>query len=191
MAFHDVQRVDPGKRPVREIAGVSPKLMKAFSRRREAIEERYQELLRGYIAEHGKDPSRSVQANMSLYQQATLETREAKAPGIPLAGRVAQWQATADRVLGDTGRERMLRTVFGSLHEWDTRSLPEVAERVLGLVSEERSTWKPAHVRAEAERQLRAHPLAVGADRDGCGGRGATVGVGTRRHVGAAHHGPA
>ena len=38
---------------------------------------------------------------------------------------------------------------------------------MLGLVSEERSTWKPAHVRAEAERQLRAHPLAVGADRDG------------------------
>ncbi|HEY5115627.1 MAG TPA: MobF family relaxase, partial [Nakamurella sp.] len=166
VAFHDVERVDPGKRPVREIAGVSPKLMKAFSRRREAIEERYQELLRGYIAEHGKDPSRSVQANMSLYQQATLETREAKAPGIPLAQRVSEWQATADRVLGDTGRDRMLRTVFGSLHEWDTRSLPEVAERVLGLVSEERSTWKPAHVRAEAERQLRAHPLAVGAHRD-------------------------
>src|SRR6478752_6573463 len=166
VAFHDVQRVDPGKRPVREISGVSPKLMKAFSRRREAIEERYAELLRGYIAEHGKDPSRSVQARMSLYQQATLETRDAKAPGIPLAQRVNEWMATADRVLGDTGRERMLRTVFGSLHEWDTRPLPEVAERVLELVSEERSTWKPAHVRAEAERQLRAHPLAVGAHRD-------------------------
>jgi conjugative relaxase-like TrwC/TraI family protein len=166
VAVHDVERTDPGKRPVREIAGVSPKLMKAFSRRREAIEQRYEELLRGYVAEHGKDPSRSVQARMSLYQQATLETREAKAPGIPLAQRVAEWQVTADRVLGETGRDRMLRTVFGSLHEWDTRSLPEIAERVLGLVSEERSTWKPMHVRAEAERQLRAHPLAVGERRD-------------------------
>ena len=103
---------------------------------------------------------------MSLYQQATLETREAKAPGIPLAQRVIEWRATADRVLGDTGLDRIIRTVFGSLHQWDTRSLPEIAERVLGLVSEERSTWKPAHVRAEAERQLRAHPLAVGAHRD-------------------------
>lgn len=166
VAFHDVERADPGKRPVREIAGVSPKLMKVFSRRREAIEERYQELLRAYIAEHGKDPSRSVQANMALYQQATLETREAKAPGIPLAERVTQWEATADRVLGEAGRERMLRTVLGATHEWDTRSLPEVAQRVLDLVSEERSTWKPAHVRAEAERQLRAHPLAVGVHRE-------------------------
>ena len=41
VAFHDVQRADPGKRPVREIAGVSPKLMKTFSRRRDAIEQRY------------------------------------------------------------------------------------------------------------------------------------------------------
>jgi conjugative relaxase-like TrwC/TraI family protein len=162
VAFHDVERVDPGKRPVREIAGVSPKLMKAFSQRREAIEDRYAELLRDYIAEHGKDPSRSVQARMSLYQQATLETRDAKAPGIPLAQRVTQWQATADAVLGDKGRERMLRTVLGATHEWDTRTLPEIAERVLELVSADRSTWKPMHVRAEAERQLRAHPLAVG-----------------------------
>ena len=165
VAFHDVERVEAGKRPVREIAGVSPKLMKAFSRRREAIEDRYAELLRAYVVEHGKDPSRSVQARMSLYQQATLETRDAKAPGIPLAQRVTEWRATADAVLGDTGRERMLRTVFGATHEWDTRSLPEVAERVLELVSADRSTWKPMHVRAEAERQLRAHPLAVGVHR--------------------------
>ncbi len=167
VAFHDVQRPDPGKRPVREIAGVPATLMRAFSRRREAIEQRYQELLRDYTAEHGKDPSRSVQATMSLYQQATLETRDAKAPGIPLAQRVTQWRATADRVLGDTGRDRMLRTVLGpdTTQEWDTRTLPEVAERVLELVSAERSTWKPMHVRAEAERQLRAHPLAVGEHR--------------------------
>ncbi len=166
VAFRDVERADPGKRPVREIAGVSPELMKAFSRRREAIEQRYAELLRGYIAEHGKDPSRSVQATMSLYQQATLETRDAKAPGIPLAQRVSEWQGTADRVLGDSGRERMLRDVLGATHHWDTRSLTGVAQRVMELVSEHRSTWKPAHVRAEAERQLRAHPLARGEHRD-------------------------
>src|SRR6476661_4658018 len=33
VAFHDAARVDPGKRPVREISGVSPKLRTAFSRR--------------------------------------------------------------------------------------------------------------------------------------------------------------
>ena len=166
VAFHDVERAVPGKRPVREIAGVSPKLMKAFSRRREAIETRYAELLRGYVAEHGRDPSRAIQASMSLYQQATLETREAKAPGVPLAQRVAQWTATADRLLGETGRERMLATVLGGTPRWDTRSLAEVSATVLQRVSEQRSTWKPQHVRAEAERQLRAHPLAVGAGRD-------------------------
>lgn len=82
---------------------------------------------------------------MSLYQQATLETRDAKAPGIPLAGRVTQWQATADRVLGDTGRQRMIRTVRGpdTTQEWDTRSHPEIAEKVLELVSADRSTWNP------------------------------------------------
>ena len=165
--------------------------MKTFSRRREAIEQRYEELLRGYIAEHGKDPSRSVQARMSLYQQATLETREAKAPGIPLAQRVTQWQATADRVLGDTGRERMLRTVLGATARVGHPVAAGGRGRVLEVVSAERSTWKPAHVRAEAERQLRAHPLAVGAHRSRGGRRGATVGVGPRRDVGATHHGRA
>lgn len=38
VAFHNVERDVPGKRPEREIAGVAPKLMKAFSCRREAIE---------------------------------------------------------------------------------------------------------------------------------------------------------
>src|SRR6476469_4006847 len=140
VTFHDVERADAGKRPVREIAGVASQLMRTFSRRREAIEQRYEELLRGYLAEHGKDPSRSVQARMSLYQQATLETREAKAPGIPLAERVTQWRATADRVLGEGGLERMLRTVLGAdvdgtartvvnaVQERDTRTLAEVAD---------------------------------------------------------------
>ena len=48
---------------------------------------------RDYRATHGREPDRATQ--LQLAQQATLETREGKAPGRTLAEQVADWTAQA------------------------------------------------------------------------------------------------
>jgi hypothetical protein len=48
-----------GKRPVREILGVPPALIRHFSRRRAAIEDRLTELRADYRATHRREPSRA------------------------------------------------------------------------------------------------------------------------------------
>jgi hypothetical protein len=53
--------VAAGKRPVREIVGVPDVLLRHFSARRAAIEERYAELARTYRSAHGHQPSRAAQ----------------------------------------------------------------------------------------------------------------------------------
>jgi conjugative relaxase-like TrwC/TraI family protein len=88
----------PGKRPVREIVGIPGELVDLFSKRRAVITDRYTELLDDYHAAHGRSASRVVQ--LRLAQQATLETREGKGPGRPLAEMVADWTAQATAALG-------------------------------------------------------------------------------------------
>src|SRR4051794_1515568 len=87
-----------GKRPVREIDGVPPELIRHFSRRRAAIEDRYGELRRDYREAHGLEPDTATQ--IRLAQQATLETREGKAPGRTLAEQVQDWTDQARQAIG-------------------------------------------------------------------------------------------
>jgi conjugative relaxase-like TrwC/TraI family protein len=84
-----VDRPDAGgrdKRVVREIAGIPQALIKHFSKRRVAIEDRYQALATEYRRQHGHDPPTAAQ--LKLAQQATLETRDGK-PRARLPGRQA------------------------------------------------------------------------------------------------------
>jgi hypothetical protein len=81
-----VDRADtlrPGKRSIREIAGVPDQLIRHFSKRRAAIEDRYQELAADYRVSHGHEPPGAAQ--LRLAQQATMETRDAKDAGTSLA----------------------------------------------------------------------------------------------------------
>ena len=65
-----------GKRPVREIDGMSAELMSRWSSRRAAIEARTAELAKQFQTDHGREPT-NVEI-IALAQQATLESREAK-----------------------------------------------------------------------------------------------------------------
>ena len=67
---------DPGKRPIREIVGVDPRLDERWSTRRAQINVRRGELAVQFQHEHGRPPT-PVEA-LQLAQQATLETRDAK-----------------------------------------------------------------------------------------------------------------
>ena len=153
-----------GKRPVREIDGMSTELMSRWSSRRAAIEARTAELAKQFQAAHGREPT-NVEI-IALAQQATLESREAKHEPRSLAEQRHTWRTQAVEVLGRPGLNQMLADTLAGPDR--TQSAPAVdaqwvaarAGELIATVSEARSTWQRHHVRAEALRQVRAHGLA-------------------------------
>jgi conjugative relaxase-like TrwC/TraI family protein len=149
---------DPGKRPIREIVGVDPRLNQRWSTRRAHINVRRGELAVQFQAEHGRPPT-PVEA-LQLAQRATLETRDAKHEPRSLAEQRTSWMDEASAVLG--GRSAvasMVATAFPSAAEppriADAHWVAQTADRVLAAMEENRSTWQMWHVRAEAQRQVR------------------------------------
>ena len=153
-----------GKRPVREIEGMSNELMSRWSSRRAAIKVRTAELAKKFQADHGREPT-NVEI-IALAQQATLESREAKHEPRSLAEQRHVWRTHAVEVLGRNGVHRMLgRVLAGPERARDTPVIDEdwVASRageLIATVSESRSTWQRHHVRAEALRMARAHEVS-------------------------------
>jgi len=146
-----------GKEPVREIAGVPTEFITHFSSRRTEIEARYEQLLRTYRADHGRDPSKGVAH--TLARQANLDTREGKKAARSLAEMRTDWSQSLTRAHGATAVDQVMATVPG------TRQLAEptaeehdfavLADCVISAVAEERSTWTTWNVRAQAERLVR------------------------------------
>lgn len=155
-----------GKRPVREVAGIPASLVRAFSRRRAAIEDCYTDLLAEYRAAHHRDPDRSTQ--LALAQQATLVTREPKGPPRQLSTQLAGWRSQAAELLGYDASV-LIATVTGRpvpLNGLTQAGVSELARSVVATVSEQRSTWTVWNVYAEAERQLRPARFTGPAARD-------------------------
>ena len=167
VAFTERPGRDPSKRPVREIVGIPPGLVRHFSKRRAAIEDRYAELTTEFRHSHGREPDRSTQ--LRLAQQATLETRDGK--GIPrtMADLVADWTTEATTLLGPHGLERMLETTLHRplvTRSLGTEELDPLARQVVVTVSEQRSTWTRWNVYAETERTLRPYRFPTPEERD-------------------------
>jgi conjugative relaxase-like TrwC/TraI family protein len=161
----DSRRTD--KRVVREVAGFPDELIRHFSRRRAAIEDRYRELTADYRSRHGHEPPRDAQ--LRLAQQATLETREAKSQGSSLADKIARWRAEAAKVVGAA---TFATLEARCLHRNATTTRPidvpvdDIAARVVAVVSEEKTTWTKWNLLAETERQLRSYRFPAPGDRD-------------------------
>src|SRR5215216_6059493 len=149
---------DPGKRPIREIVGVDPRLNQRWSTRRAHINLRRGELAIQFQAEHGRPPT-PVEA-LHLAQQATLETRDAKHEPRSLAEQRTTWMNEASAVLG--GRSAVAAMVTTALTRaaepprmTDAHWVTLTADRVLAAMEETRSTWQMWHARAEAQRHVR------------------------------------
>jgi conjugative relaxase-like TrwC/TraI family protein len=153
-----------GHRPVREIAGIDGELLAAWSSRRRAIEARRAVLAVDFHRAHERPPT-PVEA-IALAQQATLETRQAKHEPRSLGEQRAAWWREALVVLGGAA------AVTGMLAEVlsPRRAPPPVvteawvhtaSAEVIGTVGGQRATWQVWHVRAEAERLVRAAALAL------------------------------
>ncbi|MEU1953387.1 MobF family relaxase [Nocardia rhamnosiphila] len=149
---------DPAKRPIREIVGVPVELITHWSRRDAAITGRLAELAAAFQRAHGREP---IAAEMyGLADRATLETRPGKHESRSRAEQRRDWRTEAlEQLGGRVALAEMLRVVFNPLRPVRRPLTPEqvtaTAQRVLDVVSEQRSTWQAHHVRAEIERQLR------------------------------------
>jgi conjugative relaxase-like TrwC/TraI family protein len=149
---------DPGKRPIREIVGVDPRLNQRWSTRRAKINLRRGELAIQFQAEHGRPPT-AVEA-LHLAQQATLETRDAKHEPRSLAEQRTSWMDEASAVLGGRGAVASMVTTALTpaaepLRMADAHWVEQTADRVLAAMEQTRSTWQTWHVRAEAQRHVR------------------------------------
>jgi DNA primase catalytic core len=153
----------PDKRPVREIVGINPALIRRWSRRRRMIEARQADLAAEFQARHGRPPT-PVEA-YSLGRQAWRETRDAKHAPVSETEQRAAWRAEAAEVLGDlaevdamvdrglTAQARGQRPT----RDWQGQA----AAATITAVSADRATWKRWHLRAEAERQARTFGVAL------------------------------
>jgi conjugative relaxase-like TrwC/TraI family protein len=149
---------DPGKRPIREIVGVDPRLNQRWSTRRAHINTRRGELAIQFQQDHGRPPT-PVEA-LQLAQQATLETRDAKHEPRSLAEQRATWMNEAAAVLGGRGAvAAMVQAALTPPAETapiaDSSWITDTADHILTVMEASRSTWQMWHVRAEAQRQVR------------------------------------
>ncbi|WP_133884192.1 MobF family relaxase [Glycomyces sp. NRRL B-16210] len=162
-----VDRPGPARsnRPVREIEGIDPAMLKHFSARRTAIEARYSILRSEFRARHGRDPD--PQAAYELAQQATLETREGKAAPRSLDQMRTEWTAQAFAQFGPDAVRDIQAAVPGVQQpQARTRLEPEEVERlaqaVIARVGEERATWGRWNLHAEAARVIRGIDAVLG-----------------------------
>jgi conjugative relaxase-like TrwC/TraI family protein len=160
-----------GRRTVREIVGIPEELAAAWSSRRAAIDTRRAALAVQFQSDHGRPPT-PIEA-VKLGQQATLETRDAKHEPRSEAEQRRVWRREAAAVLGgERAVDDLARTVTvtpapagrGAVTV-GRRQVRDIVAATAAVVREHRSTWQVWHVRAEAERQVRAQAPA-GADVD-------------------------
>lgn len=148
-----------GKGCVREIAGIPQELITRFSARRRSIEHRAGELAKVFQNSHGREPTAAE--FISLKQQANLETRAPKHDPRSLGEQRQMWRTQAAEIFGsahevDVMIARVSSHVAVAQPELDRKAVDQIAATVIATVSASRSTWRPHHVRAEAERQLRS-----------------------------------
>lgn len=144
-------------RPVREVDGIPHELIRAFSRRRTDIEDRYEQLVADYRERHGHEPPRNVQYDLA--QRATLDTREAKKAPSQHAEQRARWRETAQRALPGCDLDALITETLHRPERTTKVDVEQVAAEVIAVVETTRATWNRWHVQAETERQLR--PVTV------------------------------
>ena len=162
-------------RVVREIDGIPAQLLALWSTRRAQIDARRTVLAAQFQDRHARVPT-PVEA-LKLAQQATLETREAKHEPRTEAEQRTTWRAEAAGILGSPAAvtalvDRLVTTPTQPEQrphpdQVDPAVTGQVVAATAAAVAAGRATWQSWHVRAEAERQTRAHPATTTLTRAG------------------------
>jgi len=151
----ELREVTPGKRPVVEIAGIDDRLTSQFSTRSADIKKAVRELEKDYRDSHGRSPDAA--ARIKLADQATLETRPAKAHARSLAALRAQWTTDAAERVGAGTVAALLDSARAVAAESKGRGprlvdVDQAARDVVATVSEHHAVWGPHMIEAEARR---------------------------------------
>jgi DNA primase catalytic core len=161
VAFAPRQGMEDSTMPIREIVGVDGDLPRHWSKRRASIDVRRAALSAKFQTDHGRPPTPNEARELA--QQANLETRQRKHEPRAYADQRATWRSEAVAVLG--GDIGLRDYVHGALRGSSRRRPPqrltprwaqETATEVLTAVQSSRAVWQENHVRAEAERRVRA-----------------------------------
>lgn len=153
----EAQRRARSTSPTWEVTGVGKGLREEFSQRSAAINAAAQDLIGGFAASHGRQPT--VADVIRLRQQATLQTRPAKELR-PLADLVRDWRHRAQPHLGPDSRAWVAtlanRCDLPALSAADLEDgmLKDAATVVVDAVAARRATFTRSNVLAEALRQL-------------------------------------
>jgi DNA primase catalytic core len=167
VSFADRAGTDPSKRPIREIVGVDGVLPRHWSKRRASIDVRRAALSAQFQTDHGRPPTPNEACELA--QKANTDTRQRKHEPRSYADQRATWRSEALGVLGgDVGlRDYVQRALHAPGRRQPpqrvtTRWVHETAHEVLTTVQSSRAVWQENHVRAEAERRVRAAGVRLG-----------------------------
>lgn len=163
LAFTNYE-TDPAKQPVWEVAGIDPKMIAHFSKRRAGARPRYEQLREAYQQAHGRTPG--LRASRKLWQQAVLDTRPSKDSAQSLRSLRQTWQAEARQFFGNSATDAVEKNVS---HATDTRAIApavdsekwrkfvtEQAESSIALAVSRRSEFRRHHLHTAVEQELSA-----------------------------------
>ncbi|GAA1475046.1 hypothetical protein GCM10009604_24910 [Corynebacterium aurimucosum] len=158
------------KEPTWEIEGVSESLMESFSKRRRGAQPVYKRLVEEFVAARGTTPN-SVEVGR-LWQQAILETRDAKREPESLTELRAGWKAEV--AARDTGAEELASiNQLAADSARDERPLFDAEDHLSGLIDgvldtvvRRRSYFRASHVATAAGGKLQGYRFASLAERD-------------------------
>ncbi|MDQ4114543.1 MAG: relaxase domain-containing protein [Actinomycetota bacterium] len=152
------------RRSVREIVGVSAGLCRMWSRRARDIDRREDDLVTAFASDHGRAPTEPER--LRLVQRANLETRSPKHEPRAEADQRRVWRRQASEFLGsESPLAAMIHEALDvpptvrrsiSIDVVDTHVIQAMAVAVIAELETRRATWQSWHLRAEAERQVRA-----------------------------------
>lgn len=157
-----------GKESVWEVAGVSNQLLELFSKRRALARPVFKTYVADYIAKYGRQPDKLTQK--SMWQQAILDTRDAKKPAESLTELRKAWR---DEVAGlDHGTELLAQIgTIGKIVQqkkqplfFDAKAAADVhdlADMILSRVSAKRSYFCRHHLDTAASVVLKAYRFAT------------------------------
>lgn len=153
----EAQRRARSTSPTWEVTGVAKALREEFSQRSTAINAAAQDLIEGFSASGGRQPTAADV--IRLRQQATLQTRPAKELR-PLADLVRGWRHRAEPHL-DAEPQAWVATLANrgdlpalSAADLEDGMLKDAATMVVDEVAARRATFTRSNVLAEALRQL-------------------------------------
>ncbi|MFS0083411.1 MobF family relaxase [Corynebacterium striatum] len=158
------------KEPTWEIDGISESLMESFSKRRRDAQPVYKRLVEEFVAARGATPN-SVEVGR-LWQQAILETRDAKREPESLAELRAGWKAEV--AARDTGAEELAAiNQLAANSDGDERPLFDAETHLSGLIDDvldtvtrRRSYFRTSHVATAAGGKLQGYRFDSLSERD-------------------------